>query len=103
MCYELDSSPGTGWLKRTVACIAVGVAAALATTAPAFAEQESESVSRFMEEVVVQARKREEELQDVPLSITAFNGDTIERMYGENLSEFSKYTPGEALNNRIFS
>lgn len=97
MCYELDSSPGTGWLKRTAACIAVGIAAVLATTAPAFAEQESESVSRFMEEVVVQARKREEELQDVPLSITAFNGDTIERMYGENLSEFSKYTPNVQL------
>lgn len=50
-----------------------------------------------IEEVVVTARKREESLQDVPLSVTAFNETTIENVYGENIGEFSKFAPNVTL------
>ena len=51
----------------------------------------------FIEEIVVTARKREESLQDVPLSVTAFDESTIENVYGENIGEFSKFAPNVTL------
>ena len=50
-----------------------------------------------IEEIVVTARKREESLQDVPLSVTAFDETTIENTYGENIGEFSKFAPNVTL------
>ena len=50
-----------------------------------------------IEEVVVYARKREESLQDVPLAVSAFTEEEIDRVYGANIGEFSKYTPNVVL------
>ena len=46
---------------------------------------------------MVTARKREESLQDVPLSVSAFNESAIENAYGENIGEFSKFAPNVTL------
>ncbi len=59
--------------------------------------QEEEREGFDLEEIVVTARKREEALQDVPLSITAFDAEAIEGVYGNDLGEFSKYTPNVVL------
>ncbi len=56
-----------------------------------------------MEELVVTARKREEQLQDVPIAISAFNGDQIEDLYGNDLGEFSKYTPNVILTRQSYA
>ena len=64
--------------------ISVGV------TAPAAAQQ--------LEEIVVTARKKEENLQDVPLSITAFSADAIRERGIVNVDELAKYTPGFSYN-----
>jgi iron complex outermembrane receptor protein len=50
-----------------------------------------------IEEVVVTARKREESLQDVPIAVSAFNEEQIDQVYGQTISEFSKYTPNVIL------
>lgn len=47
-----------------------------------------------IEEVLVTARKTEERLQDVPLSVTAFTSDTIEQLDTRDLLDVSRYTPG---------
>ena len=47
-----------------------------------------------LEEVVVTARKREESLQDTPISITAFSGDDLEQANMIDLRDIGKYTPG---------
>ena len=47
-----------------------------------------------IEEVVVTARKREESLQEIPLSITVFDGEALERNRIENIIDVAKYTPG---------
>jgi iron complex outermembrane receptor protein len=47
---------------------------------PAAAEQVSEGASSALEEIVVTARKRSENLQSEPLSITAFSGDMLEKL-----------------------
>ena len=64
---------------------------------PVLAQERESARWVGIEEIIVHARKREEELQSVPLSITAFDGETISSMYGANLGEFSKYTPNVQL------
>ena len=51
-----------------------------------------------LEEIVVTARKREESLQDIPLSITAFTADQIERAGFKTLEDISMQTPGLQFN-----
>ena len=50
-----------------------------------------------IEEVVVTARKRSESMQDVPIAITAFSSETIERKGISDLSDIAKYTSGLML------
>src|SRR3954468_6039535 len=60
--------------SSVLACFAIG---ALAPTA-AKAQSGSGGV-QMLEEVVVTAEKREQNLQEVPVAISAFTGDRIER------------------------
>ncbi len=55
----------------------------------AFAEE-----SGALEEIYVTARKTEETLQSVPLSITALTSDTIERASIQAIADVSNLTPG---------
>lgn len=47
-----------------------------------------------VEEIVVTARKREESLQEVPLSISAFTEKTIEAAGITDIEDISRLTPG---------
>jgi iron complex outermembrane receptor protein len=73
-----------------------GAAVLLAfTAAPAQAQQSAAPRSGLMiEEITVTARKREENLQDVPLSITAFNREQVERLNISTLQDVARFTPG---------
>ena len=69
--------------------LATGVAAAtLAVAAPAGAQ-----VSQ-VDELVVTARKVEERLQDVPIAVSAFTGESLERKQAQNLIDVAEFTPG---------
>lgn len=46
-----------------------------------------------IEEIVVTARKREESIQDVPVAVSAFAGDFLERNAVSDLSGLDTYTP----------
>ena len=52
-----------------------------------------------LEEIVVTARKREERLQDLPLSVTAIDAAQIERQGIRNLEDIAQFTPGVNLDN----
>ncbi|QHQ40801.1 TonB-dependent receptor [Microbulbifer hydrolyticus] len=52
-----------------------------------------------IEEVVVTAQKRAENLQDVPIAISAFTGDSMKAMGVKNLTDLGKFTPGVEMNN----
>ena len=54
-----------------------------------------------LEEIVVTARKREESIQDVPLSITAFTGEELERGGYVDLEDISFQTAGMQFNNEL--
>ena len=47
-----------------------------------------------IEEIVVTAQKRESDLQDTPIAITAFDGDAIERNQIEDFRDIALRTPG---------
>lgn len=52
------------------------------------------SASRLVEEIVVTAQKREELLQDVPITINAFSGEKLDAFGVESTADLQKITPG---------
>ncbi len=71
--------------------IASAVAAVLAAgPMPAVLAQETTSA---LEEVIVTAQRRTENLQDVPLAIQALSGDTLSQLNVTTMDEYIKYLP----------
>ncbi len=66
--------------------------AAIAVTQipPVLAQAESQG----LEEITVTARKQSEKLQDVPLTVTAFSEEDIERAGLRSLTDISAFSPG---------
>ena len=66
--------------------------------APATPEADTQSAgagrSRLIEEIVVTAQKREENIQDVPISITAFSADALDVRGISNVKDLGQATPG---------
>jgi iron complex outermembrane recepter protein len=54
----------------------------------------AEDAAAQIEEIIVTTRKREESLQEIPLSITAFDSAALERNRIQNIEDLAKYTPG---------
>lgn len=54
----------------------------------------AEDAAAQIEEILVTARKREESLQEIPLSITAFDAAALERNRIQDIDDLAKYTPG---------
>ncbi len=78
--------------KKKSLVIAVAAAAAFTAPAPVTLAQ-----SASLEEVVVTARKRTENLQDVPIAISAFDAATIERAGIERASDYISLVPNVTL------
>ena len=65
--------------SRAWSRVAVAVLGALAVTPAAWAQGKAEGASAGgLEEIVVSARKRDEALLEVPISVTAFSAEQIE-------------------------
>jgi iron complex outermembrane recepter protein len=80
----------TNRLKFRKAPIALACAASLASGFTAAQDAEN---SVALEEVIVTATKRSESLQDVPMSITAMSGDSLERIGATTLLDFAVKVP----------
>ena len=70
----------------------------LLTAAPSSA-QEATGTTSILEEIVVTAQKREQNLQDVGISITAFGREQLQELNLNNSNELVYLTPGLALGN----
>ena len=57
----------------------------------------------LIEEIVVSARKREELLGDVPVSVTAFTGETIEKLGLEDIEDTYGIVPGLYFSGNLLS
>jgi len=66
----------------------------IATLAVVFAAcSPGAATARVLEEVVVTAQKREQSLQEVPLSVSAYGADTIEALPIRNVGEILDFAP----------
>lgn len=74
----------------SLSSLSIGTAAVAQATPPADV-QASETTG--LDEIVVTARRREEQLQDVPLAIQAFSNETLEDRRIENATDLSKIVP----------
>lgn len=82
-----------------IAAMAIGgafSAEAEAQTEPTEAESKAE-----LTEVVVTAQRRRENLQDVPVTITAISSDTLERFAMQDLEDIAAVTPGLLFNSVV--
>lgn len=87
----MESTRALRWaLLATVATLAAP-AAAQAQAAP------DDGVEASGDEIVVTARKREESLQDVPISVQAFSSAALERSGIKDFSEIAYRVPGLKL------
>ncbi|MEW9856456.1 TonB-dependent receptor [Novosphingobium sp. M1R2S20] len=77
-----------------------GALGALAAGTPALA-QTSEGMARIDDEaIIVTARRVEENLQDVPISITVFNQEQLNNRNVAVASDLATYTPSLSINQR---
>jgi iron complex outermembrane recepter protein len=58
----------------------------------------AEQQSVVLEEIVVTAERREQSLQDVPLSITAFGDDLRDRVGIQSIQDMANFAPGVSYN-----
>lgn len=64
-------------------------------TVPALAQQGGKTrIENSLEEVIVTARKREESIQDIPVSVTPFTAGALERRGFVGLDDIAASTPG---------
>lgn len=77
--------------------------AVMATAGVARAADEAPTI----ETVIVTAQKRPENIQDVPMAVSAFSGTTLEKIGITNVAELSRFTPSLSIqsstNNRTSS
>ncbi|HHL42277.1 MAG TPA: hypothetical protein ENJ42_01545, partial [Hellea balneolensis] len=74
----------------------LGLVLGLHGSAFAQSSNNSEAVTR-LDEIIVTARKREESLQETPLSISAFTSNMIESAGIKDMTDIAKSTPGFSL------
>ncbi|CAN5839068.1 TonB-dependent receptor [soil metagenome] len=87
----------TTWRKALL----VGVAAVWAV--PAIAQEEppaeADGAGRAqVQDIVVTAQRREQSLQAVPISVTAFNATSIAALGAESIGDLDSFTPGLSIN-----
>lgn len=84
----------TGILLSTSVLVGVGYSGI------AHAQEMNQGVSDGGEEIIVTARRMEEALSDVPISISVLSQDQLNQNNVTNISDLATVTPGLQLNNR---
>jgi len=74
--------------------LAVSVAVCTASSVVSLPALAADTSSRTLEEVIVTAQRREQSLQDVPVSVSVVSADDIRELSLQNLEQLSKYVPG---------
>ena len=83
-------------LPFMIASIAAVLIAA-SVSMPAHSEDSKNAGGFVMDEIIITATKREEKLQDVPISVSAFDGDFLDNTGVTSLTELEQYTPSLSI------
>jgi len=82
-------------MKKIKPYSAIGIATMiLASAAPTIQAQDEKSV---MEEIIVTAQKRPENLQEVPISIKALTAETLEMINADSLDDIARLVPSLSM------
>ena len=81
--------------RRSRVAVVGFAAAALALTAPAVAQDDD---GYFLEEIIVTATKVERNVQDIPVAVSAFNGDLLVESGIRDIRELSAIAPSLVAN-----
>ena len=84
-------------LSRTIGAILGAAAAHVAIAAPAAADSSATAGPAQLQEVIVTAERRAQNVQDVPITIQAMTGKTLESLHAETLTDYLKYMPNVTL------
>jgi iron complex outermembrane recepter protein len=80
---------------------ALAVTTALTSAFPAFAQDaQADGVEADAGEIIVTARRSDERLQDVPVSVQVVTGDSLQKLSITSADELSKVAPGLTLVNQ---
>ncbi len=84
-------------IGKTASVAVLILAAGLA--APAIAQQATttQDESAALDDIIVTAQRREQSLQDVPIAITAFDAETLERTNAVGIQDVAAKAPGVTL------
>ena len=74
--------------------VSIAAIAAATITMPSYAQDSAPAAKESSDEIIVTARKREENLQNVPLSITAVTAAQIEDQGLRSVADLANVTPG---------
>ena len=86
------------YLSLAIACVLAAPFTAIAADSPeASGESETRSEPVSLGSVTVTARKREETIQDVPVAVTAFTPEALDRLNVQDLSDLSAQVPNMTL------
>jgi iron complex outermembrane receptor protein len=94
--------------RKSLSPVALAVLAALAS-APAARAQEAAVATGALEEIIVTAQKREQNLQEVPVAVSVVTGDLIDRSAALNIEGITAMVPslnfrkgGTTINSTLF-
>src|SRR5687768_9981329 len=89
--------------RRTAIAVLAGSVSCVAFSSYSQAQEASDASdarrASSMEEVIVTAQKRDEKLQDVPLSIAVLGGTDLDRSTGQGVTDALSTVPGVSLLN----
>ena len=83
--------------KRMIWVLGATVVAGYAGPVTAQQDNPAGASSGVIEELIVTARRRDESLQDVPIAITAFTGEQLDRIGADTLISVGQSTPNVTL------
>lgn len=88
-----NTNPASKYLARMIS-LALATAGGFAISTAAIAQEEE---AGDLEEVVVTAQKREQSLEEIPMSITVLGGDMLERQQAFDFEDMTALIPGFSI------
>jgi iron complex outermembrane receptor protein len=87
----------SSWVKQAA------LAATCLSSLPALAQEAPAEDSAGLAEITVTARKRVEDVQDVPIAVTGISGEALEQRFVPDVRSIAKYIPNVQLGQVQFS
>lgn len=85
--------------RISIICAAAAAVTFVLASQGAVAQAQSDGGETILEEIIVTAQKREQRLQEVPISISVLSGDQLDRGTFTSINDALRDIPGIAMNN----